>query len=81
MEDDEEEDGTERRGKARWKEAATVTVEAIAMGMVRRCRVCFTSAASGRSNGRAARQAHQAVAESDGASARSSCGRRWEMAR
>jgi len=32
------EDGVERRGKARWKEAATVTVEAIAMGMVRRCR-------------------------------------------
>ena len=37
-EEDNEEDGAERRGKARQREAAVVTLEAIAMGMVRRCR-------------------------------------------
>jgi hypothetical protein len=44
----------ERKGKARRREATAVTVEAIDMGMVRRCRgggFCFTSAASSRSSG------------------------------
>ena len=36
--EDNEEDGGERRGKARLREVAVVTVEAIAMGMVQRCR-------------------------------------------
>jgi hypothetical protein len=50
LEDGEEEDGTERRGMARQREAAVVTVEAISMGMVWQCcgGVCFTSAMSGR---------------------------------
>jgi hypothetical protein len=66
LEDEDEEDGMERRGKARRREAAAVIVKAIAMGMVPRWGVGFMSVASGRSSRAGARSSWTGDGVGDG---------------